>query len=97
MSNPSRISAPTETIELPSPSWAPAVFALGVLGLVAGTFASGFMFPAWVYAAAGAVLAIAGLISMIRRGRRAFYSLPRNAPAERVSVPGESFGLPPRD
>lgn len=97
MSNPSRISSPTETIELPAPSWAPAVFALGVLGLVAGTFASGFMFPAWCYAAVGAVLAIGGLIAMARRGRRSFYSLPRTAPVERVSVPVESFGAPPRD
>lgn len=97
MSNPSQISNPTETIELPAPSWAPAVFALGVLGLVAGTFASGFMFPAWCYAAAGAVLAIAGLVSMIRRGRRAFYSLPRETTAARAELPVESFGIPPRD
>lgn len=97
MNPPSQIAPPTETVELPAPSWAPAVFALGVLGLVAGTFASGFMFPAWFYAAVGAVLAVAGLASMIRRGRRAFYSLPRSAPAQRAELPVESFPGPPRD
>lgn len=97
MSKPSDISTPTETIELPSPSWAPAVFALGVLGLIAGTFANGFMFPAWCYAAVGAVLAIAALISMARRGRRAFYRLPRTSPDRHASLPVESFGAPPRD
>lgn len=97
MSNPSQISTPTETIELPGPSWAPAIFAFGILGLVAGTFASGFMFPAWCYAVAGAVFAIAGLISMIRRGRRAFYRLPREAASSRAELPVESFGVPPRD
>lgn len=97
MSNPKQISSPTETIKLPAPSWAPAVFALGVLGLVAGTFASGFMFPAWCYAAAGGILSLAALITMIGRGRHAFYSLPREATAPRAELPVESFEIPPRD
>lgn len=94
MSKPSQISTPTETVQLPTPSWAPAVFALGVLGLVAGTFASGFMFPAWFYAAVGACLAVGGLVSMGRRGRRSFYSLPRSAADQRAELPVESFEGP---
>ncbi|MCO5315998.1 MAG: hypothetical protein M9938_07540 [Solirubrobacterales bacterium] len=96
MSKSRQISAPTETIELPAPSWAPAVFALGLLGLAAGTFASGFMFPAWFYGAVGAVIAIAALASMIGRGRRAFYSLPRTSSDQRASLPVESFDAPPK-
>ncbi len=97
MTDPRQISNATETIELPAASWAPAVFALGVLGLVAGTFASGFMFSAWVYAAAGAVLAIAALVRMIGSGRRAFYTLPRRAREERAALPAESFEVPARE
>lgn len=97
MNSSNRISRPTETVRLPAPSWAPAVFALGVLGLVAGTFATGFMFPTWYYTVAGAALAIGGLASMIRRGRRAFYSLPREGAGEPASLPVDSFGPPSRD
>lgn len=92
-----RITSPTETIELPAPSWAPAVFAFGILGLVAGVFASGFMFPAWCYAAVGAVLVLFSLRNMVRRGRRAFYSLPRETDDVRAELPVESFTAPTRD
>lgn len=88
----SRGMAPaTETVEMPKSSALPAVFALGILGLLAGTFAAGFMFPIWVYAAVGAVLAVTTLCVMSRRGRRAFYSLPRSTAAEAVTPPGESI------
>lgn len=92
-----QITNPTETIELPSATWAPAVFAFGVLGLVAGTFASGFMFPAWCYAAVGAVLVLFSLRSMINRGRRSFYGLPRETEDVRAELPVESFSAPTRD
>lgn len=92
-----QITKPTETIQLPAPSWAPAVFALGVLGLIAGTFASDFMFPAWSYAAAGFFFCLFSLRSMIGKGRRAFYSLPREAEADRAQIPNESFTAPTLD
>jgi len=97
MSQQDQITNPTETIQLPAPSWAPAVFAFGVLGLIAGTFASGFMFPAWCYAAVGAVLALFALRSMANRGRRSFYALPREAEEARAELPVESFTAPARD
>ncbi|MDQ2622839.1 MAG: hypothetical protein M3Y45_07365 [Actinomycetota bacterium] len=97
MSQQNQITTPTETIELPAPSWAPAVFAFGALGLIAGTFASGFMFPAWCYAAVGAVLVLFALRSMAHRGRRSFYSLPRESDDARAELPVESFSAPARD
>jgi len=87
----SQITKPTETIQLPAPSWAPAVFALGVLGLVAGLFANDFMFPSWYYAVAGFFFCLFSLRSMIKKGRRAFYSLPREQGDARAELPVESF------
>ncbi|MBN8868177.1 MAG: hypothetical protein J0H98_11540 [Solirubrobacterales bacterium] len=90
----SQITKPTETIQLPAPSWGPAVFAVGVLGLVAGTFANDFMFPAWCYAAVGFFFVLFSLRSMIRKGRRAYYSLPREQEDVRAELPVESFSAP---
>lgn len=90
----SQITKPTETIQLPAPSWAPAVFALGLLGLIAGNFANDFMFPAWFYALVGAFLCLFSLRSMVNRGRRSFYSLPREQEEARAELPVESFTAP---
>jgi len=60
-SNTPNIPEPTETIRMPAPSWAPAVLAFGILGIVAGAFATGFMFPALWFAILGAFLAVFGL------------------------------------
>lgn len=89
------IPEPTETIRMPAPSWAPAVFAFGIFGMVAGAFASGFMFPPLWFAILGAFLAIFGLRSMIRRGVKSFYGLPREQETPRAELPVDSFG-PPR-
>ena len=89
------IPEPTETIRLPSPSWAPAVFAFGVLGLLAGTFATGFMFPPLWFAIAGAAFALFGLRRMVRMGVQAYYGLPREQRQPRAELPVDSFG-PPR-
>jgi hypothetical protein len=97
MSDSTRITEPTETIQLPAPSWGPAVFALGILGLVAGTFATGFIFPVWSYAVVGAFLVLFSLRSMARKGRRSFYSLPREQEDVRAELPVESFTAPARD
>ncbi len=94
MSEPNKITEPTETIQLPAPSWAPAVLAFGLLGLLAGTFATGFIFPVWSYAAVGAVLAFFALRSLAAKGRRSFYSLPREKSDARAELPVESFSAP---
>ena len=89
------IPEPTETIRMPAPSWAPAVLAFGILGLVAGAFATGFMFPPLWFAILGAFVAFFALRSMIRRGVKAYYGLPREQDQPRAELPVESFG-PPR-
>lgn len=88
---------PTETIRMPAPSWAPAVFAAGLLGLVAGTFATGFFIPAWWLAVAGAGMVLLALRKMIRRGVRDFYGLPRDKEPPRSELPVESFSAPRLD
>ena len=89
------IPEPTETIRMPAPSWAPAVLAFGIVGLVAGAFATGFMIPPLWFAILGAFLAFFALRSMIRRGVKAYYGLPREQDQPRAELPVESFG-PPR-
>ncbi len=93
----SQLTKPTETIQLPAPSFAPAVFALGVLGLIAGTFANDFMFPAWFYALVGFFFCLFSLRSMISKGRRSFYSLPRDQEDARAELPVEGFRAPTAD
>lgn len=97
MSQTERFIEPTETIHLTAPSWGPAMLAFGILGLVAGTFATGFMFPTWTYAAVGVIFVIGALRSMTRKGKRAFYSLPRERQDARAELPLESFSAPERD
>ena len=88
------VIAPTESIQLPAPSWAPVLLAFGILGLVAATFATGFIFPVWSYGVLGAIFAFFGLRSLIRKGRRSFYSLPRDQADVRSELPVESFTAP---
>ncbi|MEX0621022.1 MAG: hypothetical protein WD181_05510 [Solirubrobacterales bacterium] len=94
---PPALVEPTETIQLPAPSWAPVLLAFGILGMVAATFATGFIFPVWSYGVVGAVFAFFGLRSLIKKGRRSFYSLPREQSDVRAELPIESFTAPGRD
>lgn len=97
MSDPQEIIEPTETIQMPAPSWGPAFFALGVMGMLAGLFANNFMFPAWFYGLVGIVFFIGAIRSMSRKGSRAFYSLPREQGDARAELPVESFKAPTHD
>ena len=92
-----KIIEPTETIQMPAPSWAPVFLALGILGLLAGIFATGFMFPSWWYAVIGAVFVIGSIRSLARKGSRAYYSLPREQADVRAELPVESFSAPTHD
>lgn len=91
------IIEPTETIQLPAPSWAPALLAFGILGLLAATFATGFIFPTWSYAVVGALFVFFALRSFVKKGRRSFYGLPREQEDVRAELPIESFAAPDRD
>jgi hypothetical protein len=77
----------------PKPSWAPAFFALGLLGLVAGVYAAGFIFPPVVYAVAGAILAIAAFRVMARSAVRDYFRLPRRQHPRSAALPVEKITL----
>jgi uncharacterized membrane protein YfcA len=70
------------------------MLAFGLLGLLAGVFATGFIFPTWSYAVVGAVLIFFALRTLTRKGRRSFYSRPREQQDARAELPVESFSAP---
>lgn len=83
-------------IQTSRPSWAPVFFALGVLGLVCGTFASGFMFPPRIWAIAGAIILLGAFRSIVRGATRDYYRLPRHQEARGAALPVETISGPPR-
>jgi hypothetical protein len=91
-----QVSEPGEIVHSPRPSWAPAFFALGVLGLVCGTFASGFIFPPYVYALVGAAILLGAFRSLVRGAIRDYFRLPRRQRARGAALPVETISAPPR-
>ena|ERR1044071_4425545 len=101
MSEHRHVPEPGELIYLPKPSWAPAFFAFGVLGLVAGVYAAGFIFSPFVYAIVGAILALAAFRSLVRGAIRSYYGLSRKQrvrgaalPVEPISAPSKALATP---
>jgi hypothetical protein len=80
----------------PKPSWAPIFFAIGVLGLVAGTYAAGFIFAPMVYAIVGAVLALAAFRNIVRGAIREYFHLPRKQRVRHAALPVETITAPRR-
>ena len=91
-----QVPEPGETIYTPSPSWAPAFFALGVTGLVCGTFAGGFLFPPYVWGSDGAIFVLAAFRSIVRGAIRDYYRLPRRQEVRGAALPVETISGPPR-
>lgn len=91
-----QVPEPGETIYSPRPSWAPAFLALGILGLVCGTFASGFMFSTKVWALVGAIIFIIALRSIVRGSTRDYYRLPRRQETRGAALPVETISAPPQ-
>lgn len=94
MSEQRHIPEPGETIHAPRPSWAPAWFAVGAVGLVCGVYAADFIFAPYIYAIVGAVIALAAFRSMIRGAVRDFYRLPRKQRARGAALPVETVEIP---
>jgi hypothetical protein len=94
MSEHRQVTEPGESIYLPKPSWAPAFLALGILGLVAGTFASGFIFAPYVYAVIGAVFALLAFRTLVRGAIRDYYRRPRKQKARGAALPVETISVP---
>lgn len=80
----------------PSPSWAPAFLALGIVGLVCGTFASGFIFPPKIWAIVGAIIFLAAFRSIVRGAVRDYYRRPRRQEKRSAALPVEPISGPPR-
>lgn len=76
----------TELVYVPESSWLPAVTALGLLGVLAGVFVW------WPYGVIGAVLALVGVIGMMRRTRADVDRLPRRQKLTTAVLPA----VPPR-
>jgi len=89
-----QISAPGETIYLPRSSWGPVFFAAGVLGLVCGTFAAGFIFSPKIWAILGAIFLLAAFRSIVRGSTRDYYRLPRRPAARGAPLPVEPIRSP---
>jgi hypothetical protein len=91
-----QVPEPGEVIHMPRPSWAPAFFAAGALGLVAGTFAAGFIFSPFIYAIVGAIVILAAFRSLVRGAIRGYYRLPRRQQVRSAALPVETISAPPR-
>jgi uncharacterized membrane protein YfcA len=96
MSEHRQIPEPGETIYTPRASWAPAFFAVGAIGLVAGIYASGFIFAPFIYAIVGAILALAAFRSLVRGSIREYYRLPRKQVVRGAALPVETISAPPK-
>jgi hypothetical protein len=93
MSEHRHIPEPGELIYAPKPSWAPAFFALGAIGLVTGIYAAGFIFSPFVYAIAGAIFVLGAFRSLIRGAIRSYFSLPRKQHVRSAALPVEQIKL----
>ena len=94
MSPHRHVTEPGELISPPRPSWAAPFLVLGIVGLVAGTFATGFAFPAFVYAVAGALIALIAFRSLVRGAIRDYYRRPRKQKTRGAALPVEQITLP---
>lgn len=94
MSDHRHIPEPGESIYAPRPSWAPAWFAIGAVGLVCGIYAADFIFAPYIYAIAGAVIALAAFRSLVRGAIRDFYRLPRKQRVRGAALPVETLEPP---
>jgi hypothetical protein len=94
MSAERNISEPGELVYTPRPSWAPAFLALAAVGLICGIFANGFIFPAWIYAIAGAVFFIGAFRNLVRGAIRDYFRLPRKQRVRGAVLPVETISPP---
>ena len=88
MSDPRRIPGSSETIQTSRPSWGPAFLAVGAIGAVAGIYANGFVFSAFVWSYIGIVIMLFAFRAIVRSSVRSYFSLPRRQEALRAGSRG---------
>jgi hypothetical protein len=81
-------------IYTPRPSWGPVFLAVGVLGLVCGIFASGFIFPPLIWGIVGAIIFLGAFRSITRGAIRDYYRLPRRQETRGAALPVETISGP---
>jgi hypothetical protein len=96
MSEQGHVPAAGETIQAPRPSWGPAFFALGAVGAVAGIYANGFAFSAFVWSYIGIVIMLFAFRAIVRTSVRSYFSLPRRQHARSATLPVEQIELESR-
>jgi len=96
MSEHRNVPEPGEMVYTPKPSWAPFFFALGATGLVAGTYAAGFIFPPLVYAVVGAIFILGAFRNLVRGAIRGYFGLPRQQHVRNAALPIETITSPPK-
>jgi hypothetical protein len=87
---------PTPTIQAPRPSWGPAFFALGGIGAVAGIYANGFVFSAFIWSYIGIIILLFAFRAIVRSSVRSYFSLPRRQDARPATLPVEQIYLESR-
>jgi hypothetical protein len=96
MSEHKRIPPASETIQVPRPSWAPAFFALGATGAVAGIYANGFVFSSFIWSYLGIIVLLFAFRAIVRSSIRSYYSLPRRQEPRPATLPIEQIYLDSR-
>jgi hypothetical protein len=96
MSEHTRIPQSSETIQTPRTSWGPAFFALGATGAVAGIYANGFVFSAFIWSYIGIVVLLFAFRAIVRTSVRSYFSLPRRQEARPATLPVDQIYLESR-
>ena len=96
MSEHRHVPEPGENVYLPRPSWAPAFLAVGVVGLIGGIYAAGFIFSPFIYAIVGAIVALFAFRSLVRGAIRDYFRLPRKQRVRGAALPVETISAPPK-
>jgi hypothetical protein len=93
MSEGRHIPEPGETIQVPKASWGPPLFALGAIGAVAGIYANGFVFSAFIWSYVGIVILLFATRLLIKSATRSYFGLPRRQHPRSAALPIDQITL----
>jgi hypothetical protein len=88
-----RIPQSSETIQTPRSSWGPAFFAVGGTAAVAGIYANGFIFSAFIWSYLGIIMLLFAFRAIVKSSVRSYFSLPRRQDARPATLPVEQIYL----